>query len=130
MFKKMNLAAKLSIAIGGVLTVILAVLVVSTTLISSSAIRQGVSGELSAVCKSNAQQIQQVFTEATFTAQGLNNYLEWAYQRGQTNPEDNKVSTNPDVAALCQSSIYQRTLSSIGYDAELFITEKMCIRDR
>ncbi|MBS4860877.1 methyl-accepting chemotaxis protein [Anaerotruncus colihominis] len=123
MFKKMNLAAKLSIAIGGVLTVILAVLVVSTTLISSSAIRQGVSGELSAVCKSNAQQIQQVFTEATFTAQGLNNYLEWAYQRGQTNPEDNKVSTNPDVAALCQSSIYQRTLSSIGYDAELFITE-------
>lgn len=123
MFKNMNLATKLSIVLGSVLAAILVVLVVSSAFMASTSIGQGVSGELSAIAKSNAQQIQQIFNEADFAASSMNNYLESAYQRGQSNPEENVVSSNPDIAALCQSSIYNTALSSVGYDAENFMVE-------
>lgn len=121
--KKMKLATKLSIMLGSILAIILIILVVSTSIMTSAAIRQGVSGELSAIADSNAAQIQNFFQEADFAATSLNNYLETAYERGQEHPADNVPSTDPVVAAMCQSVIYNATLSSIGYDVENFMVE-------
>ncbi len=121
--KKMKLATKLSIMLGSILAIILIILVVSTSIMTSAAIKQGISGELSAIADSNATKIQNYFQEADFTATSMNNYLETAYERAQEHPADNIPSTDPVVAALCQSVIYNTTLSFIGYDAENFMVE-------
>lgn len=121
--KHLNLSTKLSISLGGVLAVVLIILIVSTSFISSSAINQGLSGELNAIAESNAKQIQQMFVKADYAGTSINNYIQKTFERGKSNPEETQISTNPDIAALTQSSIFHTTLSYISYDMEKFMVE-------
>ena len=121
--KHFNLSTKLSIALGGVLAVVLIILIVSTSFISSSAINQGLSGELISIAESNAKQIQQIFVKADYVGTSLNSYIQKTFDRGKRNPEEKEISTNSEFAALCQSNIYDTTLSYIGYDMEKFMIE-------
>lgn len=121
--KHFNLSTKLSIALGGVLAVVLIVLILSTSFISGTAIDQGISGELISIAESNAKQIQYIFTKADYVGTSLNNYIQKTFDRGKLNPEEKEISTNPDIAALCKSNIYDETLSYIGYDMENFMSE-------
>lgn len=123
MLKKMKLAQKLALIIGSILTVSLAILVGISSLLSRKAITTATYGELNEISGSNAQQVQTIFDEAQTAAQDMQNYLANAYKRADADLSQNILPTDPAAIALCQSSIYGRTLSPINYDVEVYLRE-------
>lgn len=123
MLKKMKLAPKLAIVIGTCLTVIFAVLILLTAIMSGSAINAAVSGELRAISRSNALQIQQIFDVAGTTADDIEAYLNRSYQIAEEDPSQMLMPTTEEAANMNQSEIYKRTLTSLNYDVELYIRE-------
>lgn len=125
MLRKMKLASKLAVILGCVLTVIFVCLIVMTGMLSKTAISDAVTGELEAMSTANAAKIQEMFDVAKVSAVSVQGYLERAFNKAQENPELNKIPTDPKEAALCRSVIYGNTLSAIGYDTELFLSETL-----
>lgn len=123
MLKKLKLSQKLALVIGVILAVSLTVLVGSAAFMSKSAISAATYGELEALSDSNSIQIQAIFDEAEATAQDMQKYLETAYKTVEADPSQNLLPTDPAVAAICQSSIYGRGLTSINYDIEMYLRE-------
>ena len=124
MFKKMKLASKLAIMIAGMLAIILIILLACSVLMSQAAIKKGISGELNSVANGNAEIIEQSFRGFENSVMGIQNYIDWGYQRILQNPGDNVVSDNPDIAEMLRSDLYtSKTLSLAAHDTELFMTE-------
>lgn len=123
MLKKMKLAQKLALVIGSILTFSLAILVGISSLLSRKAITTATYGELNEISESNAEQVQTIFDEAQTAAQDMQNYLANAYKRADADLSQNILPTDPAAIALCQSSIYGRTLSPINYDVEVYLRE-------
>lgn len=124
MLKKLRLTPKLSIIIGTAFTIVFCIMIVVNASMFKGVIQDGIAGELSAISESNATKIQQIFKAAEDSAHSIEHYLQQAYQLAELHPENNIPSTNPEVASICGSSLYPgKVLSSINYDAELFITQ-------
>jgi len=123
MFKKMKLAPKLSITIGSVLTLILAVLIGSTVFMTRKAISSSTYEQLEAISKYNALQIQTIFDAAETVALDMESYLEQAYKTGADNPSWLEMPTDPAAMELCQSSIYNKVLTPVNYDIEVYLRE-------
>ena len=88
--KNAKLTSKLALAIGAALVVIFAILIVVTVTLTGAGVQRGVSGELSAIAKSNGNEIQSCFDLVEETAKGVQDYIDRAYQGqggGQTGME-------------------------------------------
>ena len=90
--KNAKLTSKLALVIGAVLVVIFAILIVVTVTLSGAGVQRGVSGELSAIAKSNGDEIQSCFDLVEETAKGVQDYIDRAYQ-GQGDGQPNMEST-------------------------------------
>lgn len=123
MLNKMKLAQKLSLIIGSILTVILIVLIGTAILLSRSAITATTYEALETTSRLNAQQIQNIFDEAESVAQNMEKYVEQAYQSGSSDPSWLQVPTDPAAMDLCRSSIYDKVLTPINYDIEVYLRE-------
>ena len=122
MFQKMKLASKLGAVIGFFLAAIFLILIAVTAMVSGSAITTGVSGELTAIAKSNSIEVQQIFDAAGTVANDMQAYLENACQEGESSAERMKLPSDPAVAGLFQSSIYGQALTPLNYEVETFLT--------
>lgn len=123
MFKKMKLAPKLSLTIGGVLSLILVILIGSTVFMTRRAISASTYEQLEALSKSNAIEIQTIFDEAETVAKDMESYLEQAYKTAADNPSWLVVPTDPAAIELCKSSIYDNVLTPTNYDIEVYLRE-------
>lgn len=123
MMKKMKLAQKLALVIGSILAVILIILIGITIFLSRSAISAATYGELNAISKGNARQIQSIFDKAETSAQDIQKYVEQSYKTAAADPMLSVMPTEPAAIALCQSSIYDRVLTPINYDVEVYLRE-------
>lgn len=123
MLKKMKLAQKLALVIGSILTVILMILIGITIFLSRSAISTATYGELNAISKGNAQQIQSIFDKAETSAQDIQKYVEQSYKIAAADPMLSVQPTEPAAVALCESSIYDKVLTPINYDVEVYLRE-------
>ncbi len=123
MLQKMKLASKLALVIGSVLTFILVILIGITVTLSRAAISASTYGELNAVSRANAQQIQQIFDEAESIARDMQYYLEQSYDIADENPNLTTIPTHPASRNLCESSIYDEVLTPITYDVEVYLKE-------
>lgn len=123
MFKKLKLSQKLSIVIGICLTVILSILITLTAVMSGRAINTSVSDELAAISRGNALEIQQVFDAAETVATNIEHYLNRSYKIADEDPSQMLMPTTEEAASMNQSEIYQRTLTSLNYDVELYLRE-------
>lgn len=122
MFQKMKLASKLGAVIGFFLAAIFLILIAVTAMVSGSAITTGVSGELTAIAKSNSIKVQQIFDAAGTVANNMQAYLENACEEGESSAERMKLPSDPAVAGLFQSSIYGQALTPLNYEVETFLT--------
>lgn len=123
MIKKMKLAQKLALIIGGILTFLFLVVIAITLSLTKSAITTSTYGELNAISKSNSQQIQQIFDAAGTTAMNMQSYLERSYQLAEEDPSQMELPTNPAAMQMCRSAIYPRVLTPLLYDVEVFLSE-------
>lgn len=121
--KKLKLATKLATVIGTVLAVIFIILIIVTAQLSSSAITDSVSGQLSSIAKSNGLQVQQIFDQAATSADSMQNYLEKAYKTAEEDPSSMKIPKDPAAKKMCMSVIYNKVLTSLNYDVENFVSE-------
>lgn len=123
MLKKMKLASRLAMVIGIVLTVIFTILIIITITMSSSAIAKATYGELNAISNSNSRQIQEIFDSARTVASNMVSYLERAYKNAEEDKELSVMPTDPAAIALCRSNIYDKTLTPLNYDVEVYLSE-------
>lgn len=123
MFKKRKLATKLAVAIGGFLIFIFIILIGTTSVLSSTAITNAVSGELSSISDSNGRQIQQIFDAAGSVSADMQNYVEKAFKIADEHPGQTLVPVVPEVAELCQSTIYNQVLTPLNFRAENYLCE-------
>lgn len=124
MLKKLKLAPKLALTIGSVLTVILVILISITVSLSKKALSNSIYGELTAISKYNAQQIQSIFDEAESVVSDMQSYLQRAYDSAVTADKvHTTIPTDPAAIALCQSEIYNAVLNPITYDIEVYLRE-------
>ena len=79
MFNKLKLSAKLATAIGGILTVIFAILILVTTSAAKKAISNTTFGQLTVLSRSNAIEIQNIFDAAKTVSVDMGNYYERMY---------------------------------------------------
>lgn len=121
--KKFKLATKMAVIIGSMLTMIFISLITVTVLFSGTAINNSVSGELNALSKSNATQIQQIFESVVSVTSDIQGFLEKAYNTADTDPQQMVVPTTSEAKALCHSVIYPYTLTPLTYDMEQYIVE-------
>lgn len=123
MLKRMKLAPKLALAIGSALTVILVILITITALMSKKAVEESTHGELNAISKANSLQIQEIFEAANSVAENMQSYMEQAYQTAEEDPSQMEIPIEPEARAMCESDIYDKILSSLNYDVEVFLRE-------
>lgn len=123
MLRKMKLASKLAVVIGIFLAVVFTILITVTALLSSKAITNSTHGELSALAKSNGNQVQQIFDEAKTVASDIQGYLERSYQIAEENPEEMVLPTMAETMDMCQSAIYDKVLTPLNYDVENYLSE-------
>lgn len=123
MFKEMKLATKLAVSIGGFLTVIFIILIGITSVLSSKAITDAVSGELFAISESNGRQIQEIFDAAGSAAADMQNYMEKVFEIADEYPSQTLVPVVPEVMELCQSTIYHKVLTPLNFRAENYLCE-------
>lgn len=123
MFKKMKLSTKLASVIGIGVAVIFLVLTVVVTMFTRSAITESVSGELTALSKSNALQLQEIFDAAETIALDMQSFLVNSYRTEGLQPARAKVPDDVSVAVLFRSAIYNRMLSPIHFDVENYLVE-------
>lgn len=121
--KKMKLTQKLALMIGSILTVILIILIGSTIFLSRSAISTATYGELNAISKGNAQQIQSIFDKAETSAQDIQKYIEQSYKIAASDPMLTEMPTVEAAMELCESSIYDKVLTPLNYDVEVYLRE-------
>ena len=120
---RMKLASKLTMVLALVLVGVFAVLIVSTAVLSGNAIRSAISGELDATSQGNGYQVQQFFDAAKRTASDIQTYLEQSYKKAYEAPSLTKIPETLESAKLCKSDIYNKVLSPLKHDVELFISE-------
>lgn len=123
MLKKMKLTQKLALVIGLILAAILTILIGITVFLSRSAILTATYGELNAISKGNAQQIQSIFDKAETAAEDMQKYGEQAYKTAADDPLLTVIPTDPAAIALCQSTIYDKVLTPLNYDIEVYFRE-------
>lgn len=121
MLKRMKLAPKMALVIGAILTAILTILIVITVAVSGKAIDQAVRGELDAVSKSNALQLQEIFNSADTATTNMQGYINKAYDSISKDPSLMNMPVEEAAIAMCQSEIYGRTLTAVNYDVEQFM---------
>lgn len=123
MFKKINLASKLAIIIGVILTIIFVLLIAVTAVLSGSSIMAATAAELNAISQSNAHQIQQVFDAAGMVAENMESYLEKNYRIAAEDPTQTIMPKSLEAIQMCWSSIYDQPLSPLNYDVEQYLSE-------
>ena len=83
MLRKLKLSSKLAVTIGGTLTLIFVILILSTISMVKKSISATTFGELTVLSRSNAIQIQQVFDAAESVAVDMENYYETMYSENK-----------------------------------------------
>lgn len=121
--KKLRLAPKLAIIVGGILTVIFILLIAITISMSGSAIENAVYHELEAIAENNSMQVQQIYNDAGTAATNMQSYLEQAYIHAEKDPSLNVIYSDPIGVALTRSVIYDTVLTALNYDVEQFMSE-------
>lgn len=121
--KKFNLATKMAVIIGTILTVIFVMLISITVLSSKTAISNSISGELNAISKSNGLQIQQIFESVCTITNDIQTYLERAYRAAKEDPSQSAVPVGPEARTLCKSVIYPDVLTPFGHNVEQYMVE-------
>ncbi len=139
MFQKMKLSTKLAMIIAGVLAIILIVLSACSIAMSQSAIKKGISGELTSIASGNANIIEESFRVLEHAAEGMQNYLEQEYPAMMqsdandtvTNAAEGAESANgaDNVSAAGNAEILPSILypghafSTNSHDVEAFMIE-------
>ena len=123
MFKKLKLAPKLSIILGGILTGIFILLIVVTSVLIGTSIRASVKGELQSLSQLNAERIQTIFSSVEDVADNMDGYLEESKLLAKTDPTRADLSSSLGMAHLFESSVYAKTLSPLNYDIEVYLRE-------
>lgn len=123
MYKKLKLAPKLSIILGILLIIAFFILIMITAFLSGNSIQKSVAGELTALSKSNAVQVQQIFDAAGSMVSDMQAYLENAYKRAKENPGETVLNTDAPGNRQLQSRIYGLPLTLLNHDMEQYLTE-------
>ena len=123
MFNKLKLSAKLATAIGGILTVIFAILILVTTSTAKRAISNTTFGQLTVLSRSNAIEIQNIFDAAKTVSVDIGKYYERMYNANISDPAQSTIPTTPEAIAISISSIYGNIITPLNYDLELYLRE-------
>lgn len=78
-WKDKKLANKIAIAVGALLTFLLAILIVVSILMAQNFLIKAIDGEVKGIAKSNGMHVQQVIDAAETTAKNLQDYLTMQY---------------------------------------------------
>lgn len=114
MFRKMKLATKIAIILGGTLTVILTILVAISTIQASKAVRAGVDGEFEKIASDNALIVQNLMDQAKLTALDLQNYLENKFEAADKLTVEEKTVTK-------RSTIFNADLQEMKFLVEEYM---------
>ena len=123
MLRKLKLSSKLAVTIGGTLTLIFVILILSTISMVKKSISATTFGELTVLSRSNAIQIQQVFDAAESVAVDMENYYETMYSENASDPVQSTIPTTSEAIAISISSIYGSIITPLNYDIELYLRE-------
>lgn len=120
--KKTSLVSRISLIIGVVLTVIFAVQILFTLSFTRVQLSGGIAGELNAVARDNATQIQNCFDEVQSAVLGIQDNLQYAYRTASSDPAMATIPADPSVATYFTSELYHVPLSPSAYNMEQFMT--------
>lgn len=123
MLRKLKLSSKLAVTIGGTLTLIFVILIMTTISMVKKSISSTTFGELTALSRSNAIQIQQIFDAAESVAVDMENYYETMYSENGSDPVQSTIPTTSEAIAISISSIYGSIITPLNYDIELYLRE-------
>ncbi len=112
MLRRMKLAKKIAIYIGGTLILFLALLVTVSVFQASKAVKTGINGEFSGIAAQNGVIVQSIIDDATTTAKNLQYYLEDKY-------EETNLATATETT-MKRSTAYSVDLQEMNYSVENF----------
>ena len=122
MFQKMKLSTKLAMIIAGVLAIILIVLSACSIAMSQSAIKKGISGELTSIASGNANIIEESFRVLEHAAEGMQNYLEQEYPAMMQSDTNDTITNAADGTESASGAGNAEILPSILYPGHAFST--------
>ncbi len=119
-----TLTNQIAKSVGGILIAVFAVLIVVTMIISSSNVNTALTGELTQNAENAANQIEAVFSTATYAAQDMASYLMKAYDmesQGFKNMAGEKKSAGDN--RTYKSMIFGKEISELSADVEKYLVE-------
>lgn len=109
--KHLKLASRISLILGIIMTVVLAVLITSSVISARSALMKAIQGEFMGIAEQNGLITQTILDDAESTAKDIQYYMERQYERGKT------LSTE-ERSEKYKSNVYDAEISSINYKVE------------
>lgn len=113
MVRRMKLAKKIAIYIGGTLILFLALLVTVSVYQASKSVKNGINGEFSGIAAENGLIVQSIIDDATTTAKNLQYYLEDKYEETNQLATGTNTNTKPSAA-------YSVDLQEMNFSVENF----------
>ena len=111
-FQNKNMAYKISVAVGLLLTLCLTVMIVISAVLVARSLNRTVNGEFEGIASQNGVMVQDIIDDAAATAEIFQNYLETKYQ---------EYSTNGYSGEVADSEVYQIKLQKMNREIEEFI---------
>lgn len=113
-FRKMKLAAKLSMILGIVLAVILIALSTFSIFSAKNAVTIAINGEFTGIAAQNGIMIQSIFDAAANAGQDLTSYIERMYKTSETWTAEEQTQKK-------RSKVYNQEIMEGNYDVEDYI---------
>lgn len=121
--RKMRLATKTAIVLGGTATVILAILIIFTVISSSRALRTSAFSELALMSETGSIKVQQIIDAATDVAKNMESYLVKEYNKTDQRNKQYSAENASESSQKYISEIYNKEITKASYEAERFLIE-------
>lgn len=112
--KNLKLSAKISLIIGIILFIMLALLITVSSIQAGKALTQTIDGEFGGIAAQNGIMIQTIIDTAASAAQTMQDYLMNAYDTSAKQADEEREDTG-------RSQIYNVDMTQLSYDVEHFI---------
>lgn len=112
----LKLSTRISIILGSILTVVLAVLIILSILNAKNALMKAIEGEFMGIAQQNGMIAQNMYNEASTEASNLQSYLQRQYERREA------MSAN-ELEEKEISQIFHTGLAKINYETENYFLE-------
>lgn len=109
--KHLKLSARISIMLGAAMTVILAILIISSILSARAALMNTIEGEFMGIAERNGLIAQSILDDASSAAQDIQSYIERQYERGESISAEERNEKK-------SSQVYDKPMAFINYEVE------------